>query len=80
MTHLHSFHDSQQQSQAATLLGLLSRSSKLVHAMVAEELKSINWQERVAACKLMPLLHEGINKACGTHTKLLSLVCAIGYV
>lgn len=62
LTYLHAFHDSKQQSQAAKLLGLLSHSSKLVHAMVAEELKSVKWQERVAACQLMPLLHKGINK------------------
>ena len=62
LTHLHAFYDSKQQSQAARLLGLLSHSTKLVHAMVAEELKSTNWKERVAACKLMPLLYEGINK------------------
>lgn len=48
--------------------------------MVAEELKSANWQERVAACKLMPLLHEGINKVKYSNTMIMSITCIAGHV
>ena len=39
--------------------------------MVADRLNNSGWQERLAACTVLPLLHDGINR--DMYTKLLEL-------
>ena len=38
----------------------------LVHSMLAEQLNCSGWQERLAACQMLPRLHGGINKVSKT--------------
>ena len=47
----------------------------LVHSMLAEQLNSSGWQERLAACQMFPRLYGGINKVGPTY--LSSLYCTL---
>ncbi|XP_077992440.1 HEAT repeat-containing protein 4-like isoform X2 [Glandiceps talaboti] len=54
--------DSIQCEQAMSLLTNLSEQTSIVHAMVAEQLNSTSWKNRVIACRILPRLHGQINR------------------
>ncbi|XP_070540803.1 HEAT repeat-containing protein 4-like isoform X2 [Ptychodera flava] len=54
--------DMVQYEQAIMLMTKLSSQSSIVHSMVAEQLNSTSWKQRVIACKILPRLHGQINK------------------
>ncbi|NP_001171770.1 HEAT repeat-containing protein 4-like [Saccoglossus kowalevskii] len=54
--------DMVQYEQAMSLLCKLSSQSNIVHSMVAEQLNSTSWKQRLMACKILPRLYGQINK------------------
>ncbi|KAL4231204.1 HEAT repeat-containing protein 4 [Mactra antiquata] len=54
--------DTIKHERGINMLGILSITSNLVHAMVAEQLNSSSWRHKVIACKILPTLKGDINK------------------
>lgn len=51
-----------QKEQATTLLVYVSSNTRLVHSLLAEQLNSGSWKERVIACQVLAKLVGNINK------------------
>ena len=60
---------------------LVFNPQTLVYATVSEQLNSSGWQERLAACAVLPMLHGPVTKVGGKgsegeHTVVCHLLCA----
>ena len=60
---------------------LVFHPQTLVYATVSEQLNSSGWQERLAACAVLPMLHGPVTKVGGEgrggeHTVVCHLLCA----
>ncbi|XP_053331521.1 HEAT repeat-containing protein 4 [Spea bombifrons] len=50
------------EKQACYLLGELSKSTDLIHAMLGSELNSCNWKHRIVACRTISQLHGPVSQ------------------
>ena len=48
--------------QCVSLMAKLSKTTTIVHSMVAEQLNSTSWRHRIVACRVLPRLSGTINK------------------
>uniref|UniRef100_H2ZHV4 Condensin complex subunit 1 C-terminal domain-containing protein n=1 Tax=Ciona savignyi TaxID=51511 RepID=H2ZHV4_CIOSA len=54
--------ETDQQSQATALLAHVSQHTRLVHSLLAEQLNSSSWKDKVVACNVLSQLYGNINR------------------